>query len=254
MRKMIVILMGLSLLAVATASAETVTFEDLSLSPESYYIGSDAAGGYESNGVEFNTYYDDTFGPYWEGFAYSNTTDTTTAGFTNQYSAITGGGKDGSQIYGVGYIGFMGIKPTITFSEEVLVRSMYITNTTYAYLSMRDGDFVAKKFGGQDGSDPDWFLLTITGKDEEGQVVGTVSFYLADFRSDDPAQDYIVDEWTEVDTSSLPRVQTLEFSLSSSDVGDFGMNTPAYFAIDSIYNAEDGDQDDYPCFIKIIGE
>jgi len=253
MQKIIMMTLAMLLLPVIQSHADWATFEDLTLNSESFYNGSDAAGGFESGTAEFNTIYDDTFGPYWEGFAYSNTTDTTTAGFTNQYSAITGGGEDGSQIYAVGYIGFLGTVPTITFPDEVFVTSMYITNTTYAYLSMRDGDFVAKKFGGPDGSDPDWFLLTITGKDEEGEVVGTVSFYLADFRSEDAAQDYIVDQWTNVDTSSLGRVKTLEFSLSSTDNGDFGMNTPAYFAIDNIQSSEGSDQD-FPCFISVIGE
>jgi hypothetical protein len=36
---------------------------------------------------------------------------------------------------------------------------------TYAALSMRDGDGFAKQFGGASGDDPDYFLLTITGRD-----------------------------------------------------------------------------------------
>ena len=58
MRNMIVILMGLSLWAISTAGAETVTFEDLSLNPESYYNGSDAAVSFASSNVEFNNFYD----------------------------------------------------------------------------------------------------------------------------------------------------------------------------------------------------
>ena len=61
-----------------------------------------------------------------------------------------------------------------------------------------------------------------------------MDFYLADFRFADNALDYVVDSWTWVDLSSLGVVSSLSFSLASSDVGQFGMNTPAYFAMDNL--------------------
>ena len=262
MKNMIVILMGLSLMAISAVSAETVTFEDLTLDPESFYNGSDAVGGFESSSVEFNTFYDDTFFPTWEGFAYSNTTDTTTPGFTNQYSAITGSGYDGSSNYGVGYTGFYEVVPVITFPEEVELDVVYITNTTYAFLAMRDGEPPAKQFGGASGDDPDWYMLTITGKDATDTETGTVEFYLADFRFADNARDYIIDQWSAVDLSALGSVKKLEFYFDSSDTGDFGINTPTYFAIDNITMAAEGDDDDddddddnnilFTCFITLM--
>jgi len=93
-----------------------------------------------------------------------------------------------------------------------------------------------KKFGGATGDDPDWFLLTITGKDSSDAVTGTVDFYLADYRFDDNSLDYIVDEWTWVDLTSLGGATKLEFDLDSSDVGTWGMNTPAYFAMDDLHS------------------
>jgi hypothetical protein len=99
---------------------------------------------------------------------------------------------------------------------------------------MKDGYAPAKKFGGSSGNDPDWFLLTITGKDASGGKTGTVEFYLADYRFEDNSKDYIVENWECVDLSSLGVVKSLEISLNSSDAGVFGMNTPAYFAMDTI--------------------
>ncbi|MBM4092135.1 MAG: DUF4465 domain-containing protein, partial [Planctomycetes bacterium] len=113
----------------------------------------------------------------------------------------------------------------------------YFTNTTYAALSMRDGDSFSKKFGGELGSDPDWFLLKISGLNAGGGVTGTVDFYLADYRFADNRQDFIVDTWTWVDLSSLGEVSSLKFDLSSSDTGDWGMNTPAFFAMDDLVSA-----------------
>ena len=55
-----------------------------------------------------------------------------------------------------------------------------------------------------------------------------VFLYLADFRSPDPAQDFIRQEWTWLDLTPLSAAtRSLHFTLSSSDNGAFGMNTPA---------------------------
>jgi hypothetical protein len=43
-----------------------------------------------------------------------------------------------------------------------------------------------------------------------------------------------LNQWSEVDLSSLGEVKSIEFALSSSDVGTWGMNTPAYFAADTV--------------------
>jgi hypothetical protein len=111
---------------------------------------------------------------------------------------------------------------------------LYVTNNDSAYYSILNGDAFSKKFGGNSGNEQDWFMLTITGKDVDGGVTGTVDFYLADYRFVDNDADYIVNTWQYVDLTSLGAVKSLEFSLSSSDVGDWGMNTPAYFALDTL--------------------
>jgi hypothetical protein len=58
--------------------------------------------------------------------------------------------------------------------------------------------------------------------------------YLADFRSSDPNKDYIIPDWRYVDLSVLGGVDSLVLILRSSDVGAFGMNTPAYVCIDRV--------------------
>jgi len=216
----------------ATAGAATVSdFEDLALAPESYWNGSDESGGFASGSAYFNNNYNSTYGS-WDGFSYSNITDTATAGLAGQYNVITGAGQNGSANYGIGYVGWAE-PPTITLDAAGVVDGLYVTNNNYAYYSMLNGDSFAKKFGGG-GDDEDWFLLTITGKDTVGAATGTVDFYLADYRFADNSEDYIVNTWEYVELNSLGAVKSLEFSLSSSDVGEWGMNTPAYFALDTI--------------------
>ncbi|GAA5506610.1 hypothetical protein Rcae01_02063 [Novipirellula caenicola] len=221
----------------------TAQFEDLGvgLANESFDNGASGNGQFISNGLTFNNAYNATWGS-WSGWAISNTTDTVTPGYLNQYSAIAGGGAYGSRTYAVSS-GYAADLPSITRDSDngIGFEQLSITNTTYAALSMANGDAFAKQFGGADGSDPDWFLLTIEGVDEAGDSVGTVEFYLADYRFDDDSLDYIVDDWTVVDVSSLEGAVKLEFALSSSDVGGFGMNTPAYFAVDNVVIAEPSD-------------
>ena len=209
------------------------------LGPESFYNGDDGAGGFVSDGLQFNNEYNSTFGS-WSGWSYSNVTDTATAGFANQYSAYanlpSGGGATASDTYAVGNAFEGALVPSIIRDPSTTgsFQSVEITNSTYAALSMLTGDSFAKRFGGESGDDEDFFLLTIEGVDETGSSVGTVDFFLADFRFADNSLDYIVMDWTVVDVSELAAAVELRFSLSSSDVGSFGMNTPAYFALDHV--------------------
>ena len=209
-----------------------VNFDDMTLSGSNSYYRD---GSFQSGIADFGNMYIPDWN-YWEGWAYSKATDTATPGYFNQYSAFTGGGQGGSTNYGVGYMGIFGNQPTISLGERLVVDGAYFTNTTYAVLAMFDGSGMTNSlpFGGADGTRSDWFLLTITGHD--GSVTtGSVDFYLADFRFADDSKDYIVGEWTWVDLSSLGVVSDLTFALTSSDTDPtLGMNTPAYFAMDTM--------------------
>jgi hypothetical protein len=229
-------LLSMALLAATGAFAQTtVNFEDMTLAPNSHYDGSDASGGFTSGGIQFPNTYDQTYF-YWSGgFIYSNTTDVTTAGYTNDFSAYAGGGAGGSANYGVNYGG------NLDFGTEIAVGSIAITNTTYAALSMLNGDSFGKQFGSPnnaqgtpDGTNgEDFFRLLITGYAGNGDSIGTVTFYLADYRFEDDQQDYILDTWETVDLSSLGAVRYLDFALESSDTNQYGILTPGYFALDN---------------------
>lgn len=191
--------------------------------------------GWLSDGVHFSNAftYDSTFNfSYWSGFSYSRVTNGTTGGFQNQYAARPGIGSQGSNQYAVVFNGSSG-DAIVTFGAAVNVQSMDVSNTAYAYYSMLNGDAFAKKFGGDTGNDADFFKLTIQGF-QAGAQVGAVDFYLADYRFADNSLDYIVSDWRTVGLSGLGSVDSLRFALESSDNGTFGMNTPAYFAMDRI--------------------
>jgi hypothetical protein len=216
----IVILIG----ANVAAQAAIIDFDDNVLEPDSYFDPlSDTV--WSSGGVDFDHGWN--FECCWSGFTYSNKTDTTTAGFGNDRSAITGDGVgSGQDNYAIGFTGNGGAQ--LDFGSASTVLGGYFTNATYAYLAMAFGDdgntpaFVKGPFG-----EDDWFKVIVTGLDAGGNSLGSLDFLLADGAS-------VIDAWTWFDLSGLGEVYGLSFSLDSSDQGDFGMNTPAYFAMDSM--------------------
>jgi len=208
----------------------SATFEELNLGSGGYWNGSDGTGKFTSGPFTFHNNYNAEWAS-WSGFAYSNHTDTVTPGWLNQYSAIAGSGAGQSEKYAIAYVAGT---TRITLSEPDSVSGMYVTNSTYAYLSMRHGDDYTKKFGGVTGNDPDFFRLNIHGIKSNGDTSATIVFYLADFRFEQNDKDYIVRTWKWIDLDSLGIIKELRFSLESSDNGAWGMNTPAYFCIDNI--------------------
>ncbi len=166
---------------------------------------------------------------YWYWFGYANRTDTKYETLDDQWNNIVGGGYNNSANYGVAFAAAFNGPCYVAVNNHgtgAVVPGFYITNSSYAYSSMTNGDGFAKKF-----DKGDWFKLTITGYDVDGNETGTKDYYLADLR--DPNKAYIINDWRYVDLSGLGKVKSLSFELSSSDTGDYGMNTPAYFCFDN---------------------
>lgn len=210
--------------------AQPATLEELPVGSSGIWNGVDGSGGFTSGNFRFLNDFNSDY-QSWSGFAYTNHTNTLTRGYDNQYSAIAGSGAEGSAVYAVAYTMW---GATIQLTEKQVVSGLYVTNSTYAYWSMTEGDDFSKKFGGPTGTDPDYFRLLITGYNAGGDSVGNIVFYLADFRFDKKKDDYIVKDWTWVDLRPLGEVSSIGFSLESTDMGSWGMNTPAYFCIDNV--------------------
>lgn len=221
--KTILTLVGLALSSPAVAQ-HVATFEDLGIAVDQYWDGSDQSAMFTSGDYTFvNNYVD--WGGYgsWDGFAYSSMTATSYVTMDDQYNACVGHGAGGSQTYAVVYYSsYMGTEPTVILQDAMpfTAHGCYVTNSAYAYTSMTQGDAYAKKF-----DDTDWFMITATGylNNVAGQ---SATFYLA-------KEGVIVNDWQYFDLSALGEVDEIHFTLSSSDTGEWGMNTPAYFCMDN---------------------
>lgn len=165
-------------------------------------------------------------GTYWDGFTVSKST--TKAGW---YSNVAGGGMDGADDpYLVGYW------PEYAESEEehptemifdnannYRIEGVYVNNIASSYKSVSEGDDYARKFD----KEGDSFKLIANGVGPKGDVK-TASIELAGFHDGEFSA---LTDWTYWDLSSLGRVESIYFTMSSTDVGDWGINTGTYFAL-----------------------
>ncbi len=221
----------LALLIFGISRSQTVAdFESFSLPADSFYYNAASIDWQTTNASFQYDWTTSSFGNYWSaGFAYTNKNNVDSGNYRHLYNCIAGKGYNLSNYYTTGQPGgFIRVKAPSTG-----VSGFYVTNTTYAYKSMKNGDAFAKKFGGITGNDPDFFKLTIKGYSSGTLKTDSVEFYLADFRFSNNSFDYILKTWQWVDCSKLGAVDSITFNMFSSD-NSFGfMNTPAFFSIDN---------------------
>lgn len=179
------------------------------------------------------------WGLAWRGFtpARVSATDKPDNLLAHEFQIMTGGGLSGP---GTPYIvGFYNTQETadtplnerscrITYQKDLTSepltfapQSMYVQNTAYAYYAMVDGTPYSKKFDATD-----YLTLTAHGVREDGTETST-DFSLA-------ANGNYVTEWTLMDLKGLGEVKAVYFTISGSDTGRWGLNTPAYFAMDAL--------------------
>ncbi len=224
-----VLMWGASLIA----QTQTFTLDDLILPDTGYWNGADTTnynGGFGNQDLFFiNHYTESNWGGYWDGFAFSNWTDTTTEGYTNQWSVYAGEAHSGD-IFGIGYVPsdlntYQLIPITVNFQTPQYPVSIWITNSTYTALAIKNGTSFSEPF-----SDGDYYYVKILGF-KDGNITDSVIHYLADYRNNGH---FVQKDWQEVDLTPLGQVDSLKFTVFSTDVGQYGTNTPTYFCFDDL--------------------
>lgn len=260
---------ALVLAACASKAGQLYNFSDLGIGKDTHYDPSalvqtgkedqgmiDIMGSSYGSGFyhAYNTYGGVNYGvlynanPYmgtsWHGFAYSSMTDTSTAGSKNQYSAITGSGYGGSDNYlvfygdgvGMGYNKYSedGLATIGITSPDAAIEGMWITNTTYSYFSMLNGDGWNTKF-----EEGDYFKLIISGYDISGEnEIGSTSIMLGNGTD-------LLDDWAYVDILNEigAGVELVSFGFeqytasTGKTVTNHGCKAPTYFAVGGMVTA-----------------
>lgn len=202
---------------------------------------------------------------YWNGgFAISNFTNMTQGDYQNQCSVYdkNGGHNGGNFAVAFGYSDSYNDPETsyekcakiyLTNADGYRVvtkdspvegepkygkfNSVWVCNTTYAYLVMKDGNsFTQGSLQKQKG----WFKVVFVALDKDGYSTGKqVEYYLANFDPSKNVESGLTNEirtgWSKVDLSGLgDSLCTVAINFEGSDSSTYGLNTPAYVAIDDI--------------------
>lgn len=105
------------------------------------------------------------------------------------------------------------------------LQGIYLNNNSYPYYCIEYGDAFARAF-----TNGDDFTVTIHGVSADG-TEKTMDVSLASYTNGDLT---INRGWRYIDLTPLGTVNELYFTVTSTDTGDWGMNTPGYFCLDKL--------------------
>lgn len=184
--------------------------------------------GYETDNLTFEHFYNEEFG-YWGGFALTRKFDTDAANglFENQYAVYNASASegDGALIY---YYDSYNEPCDIILKEGVMLTSVRLNLTTYTYASITNEDInsFARAF-----TDGDYLKVVFTSLkgDEE---IGKSECYVVDYRD---GKRFVATNWDKFDLRALGRgYDAVRVTIETTDVGEYGANTPLYIALDEL--------------------
>ena len=164
-------------------------------------------------------------GMSWEGFTLSTVAQDT----ANVLGCVANGGLAGvGTPYVIGYYSewvsaSQGYSSNIVqFNEEYYPEYVYICQNSNTNKAITQGEFNARAF-----TEQDTLALIIQALDSSMQPTATTTYYLAvDGKHNS--------DWVQVPLNGLGRTACLSFSMTTTDMGSWGANTPLYFALDAL--------------------
>lgn len=187
--------------------------------------------GYASDVVECEYFYNEEY-QYWGGFAVSKCFETDAAKgiYENQYSAFNAKAADGAWFLLYYYDSYS--EPCdLIFKKSVMLNSVKLNLTTYTYASITDEDIntFARKF-----DEGDYLKVVFTPLGDFERPAGDgVECYVVDYRD---GKRFIADNWQTFYLGFMA-YGNVRVTIETSDVGEYGANTPLYICLDSLeYN------------------
>ena len=164
-------------------------------------------------------------GMSWEGFTLSTVSQDT----ANVFGCVANGGLKGvATPYVIGYYSewvssSQGYSSNIIdFNGEYYPEYVYICQNSNTMEGITHGVFNSRPF-----TQEDTLALIIQALDSNMLPSATMTYYLAvDGKKNEG--------WTKVPLSSLGKTSRLSFSMTTTDIGEWGANTPLYFALDAL--------------------
>ena len=164
-------------------------------------------------------------GMSWEGFTLSTVSQDT----ANVFGCVANGGLKGvATPYVIGYYSewvssSQGYSSNIIdFNGEYYPEYVYICQNSNTMEGITHGVFNSRPF-----TQEDTLALIIQALDSNMLPSATMTYYLAvDGKKNEG--------WTKVPLNSLGKTSRLSFSMTTTDIGEWGANTPLYFALDAL--------------------
>lgn len=165
-------------------------------------------------------------GMSWEGFTLSKVSQDT----ANVFGCVANGGIAGvGTPYAIGYFSewvteSLGCSSNIIlFDQDYYPEYVYVCQNSNTMEAIANGGvFSARAF-----TDQDTLSLTINALNSSLEEVHSITYYLAVDGQKNTG-------WVKVPLTSLGKAAGISFRMKTTDVGDFGSNTPLYFAIDGL--------------------
>ena len=164
-------------------------------------------------------------GMSWEGFTLSTVSQDT----ANVFGCVANGGLKGvATPYVIGYYSewvssSQGYSSNIIdFNGEYYPEYVYICQNSNTHKAITQGEFNARPF-----TEQDTLALIIQTLDSTKTPTATIIYYLA-------IDGTCNEGWVKVPLTALGQTSCLSFSMTSTDIGDWGANTPLYFALDGL--------------------
>ena len=164
-------------------------------------------------------------GMSWEGFTISKVAQNT----ANVFGCVANGGLGGvATPYIIGYYSewvsaSQGYSSNIIeFDQLYYPEYVYICQNSNTMEGITHGVFNSRPF-----TKEDTLTLIIQALDSTMQPTATIYYYLAVDGTKNNG-------WIKVPLTALGQTSCLSFSMRTTDIGDFGSNTPLYFALDGL--------------------
>lgn len=165
-------------------------------------------------------------GQSWEGFTLSRVSQDT----ANVFGCVANGGLSGEATpYVIAYFSdwvteSQGYSSNlILFDEAYYPEYVYICQNSNTMKAITEGGvFNARAF-----TEEDTLALIISAIDGSFQETKSITYYLA-------VDGETNSDWVKVPLNALGKTAGLSFRMTTTDIGQFGMNTPMYFALDAL--------------------
>ena len=191
-------------------------------------ISAEYAYGYENDTFKLEYFYNEEYA-YWGGFVQSKVKDTDPANglFANQYAVYNSAAASGESFM-LFYYDAYNEPCDIRLKKDVTLSEVKLNLTTYTYASITNeaiNDF-ARAFDEGD------YLKVVFTSMKGNEVKGVEECYVVDFRD---GKREMATDWNEYLLTNLGEgYNRVRVTIETTDVGEWGANTPLYFAMDDL--------------------